>query len=372
MNTEHLKFRIALTLINGVGNSIARNLISYLGSEEAVFAEKKSLLVKIPGIGEHLARELTNPNAAMQRAEQEIEFILHNSVAVHYYKDDSYPSRLRECNDAPLLLYSRCASGFNSQRVVSVVGTRNATEYGKKMCRDLIFNLSQIPSLVVVSGLAYGIDICAHKAALDAGIPTIGVVAHGLDRIYPGYHRSVAVQMLERGGLVTEYLSGTNPDRQNFIQRNRIIAGMSDAVVVVESGLKGGALITADLGVDYNRDVFAYPGRSGDPWSIGCNYLIKSNRAGMVESADDLLTALGWKTSDYKSQNLQTTLFPELTDLETTVYNFIQSSSESVQVNELSLKLNLPYSRLSAVLLTLEFKSVIKCLPGNRYCVSVN
>lgn len=370
MNTQQLKFQIALTLINGVGNSIARNLISYLGSEEAVFLEKKSLLLKIPGIGERLARELTNHQDALQRADQEIDFILKNNISVHYYKDESYPSRLRECNDAPLLIYSRCKADFNSRHIISVVGTRNATEYGKKMCRELVLGLSELPSLLIVSGLAYGVDICAHKAALDAGIPTIGVVAHGLDRIYPGHHRSVAIQMLEKGGLVTEYLSCTNPDRQNFIQRNRIIAGMADAIVVVESGLKGGALITADLGADYNRDVFAFPGRSGDQWSKGCNFLIKNNKAGLIESAEDLLNNLGWISTGISPKNHQTFLFPELTDTEAAVYAAIQKHGQAIQVNELSLKLQLPYQQLSALLLSLEFKSVVRSMPGNRYVVS--
>lgn len=372
MNTEQLQFRIALTLINGVGNSIARNLIAYLGSEEAVFSEKKPLLMKIPGIGETLAREIVNHQDALKRADEEISFILKNKIAVHYYTDESYPSRLRECNDAPLLLYSRCVADFNSQHVVSIVGTRNATDYGKKMCRELVKGLSGVPSLIVVSGLAYGIDICAHKTALDAGIPTVGVVAHGLDRIYPGHHRSTAIQMLEQGGLVTEYLSATNPDRQNFIQRNRIIAGMSDTVVVVESGLKGGALITADLGGDYNRDVFAFPGRSGDEWSKGCNFLIKNNRAGLIESADDLLHSLNWVSSQPSPKNQQSTLFPELTEDELLVYTTLQSNGKAVQVNELLVQIKLPYQYLCTLLLSLEFKSLVKCMPGNCYIVADN
>ena len=372
MNPEQLKFRIALTLLNGVGNSIARNLIAYLGSEEAIFSEKKPLLMKIPGIGEATARQIVNHQDALRRAEAEIEFILKNKVSVHYYSDDSYPSRLRECNDAPLILYSRCAAGFNTRRVVSIVGTRNATEYGKRMCHNLVMGLSGIPSLLIVSGLAYGIDICAHKASLEANLPTVGVVAHGLDRIYPGHHRATAVQMLEKGGLVTEYLSNTNPDRQNFIQRNRIIAGMSDVIVIVESGLKGGALITADLGGDYNRDVFAFPGRSGDEWSKGCNLLIKNNRAGLIESADDLLNSLGWMPSVSSVKKSIPGLFPELTADESVVYAAIQSHGMPIQVNDLARTTKLPYNKVSAVLLNLEFKSVIRCMPGNCYvCIDI-
>lgn len=367
MKTEELKYRIAVTLINGVGNSLARNLITYLGSEEAIFQEKKHTLMKVPGIGDTIAGEIVKRKEVLGRAESEIEFILKNKIGVHYFTDDSYPRRLRECADAPLLLYSRATADLNSQRVVSIVGTRNATEYGKAQCRELIAGLSAVPSLLIVSGLAYGVDICAHKASLDAGIPTVGVVAHGLDRIYPGHHRPTAVRMLDKGGLVTEYLSQTNPDRQNFIQRNRIIAGMSDAIVVVESGLKGGALITAELGNDYYRDVFAIPGRASDPWSKGCNALIKSNKAALIESSDDLLNCLGWQINTSLPPSTQATLFPLLSEEEQLVYATIQSELSGVQVNDLSVTLALPYSKISALLLSLEFKSVVRCLPGGIY-----
>lgn len=368
MNTEQLKFRIALTLLNGVGNSIARNLIAYLGSEEAVFRERKSLLMKIPGIGEVTAGGIVNHRQALSRAEAEIEFIINNEIGVHYYADDSYPRRLHECPDAPLLLYSRGVADLNAPRIVSVVGTRNATDYGKKMCRELVAELRSVAGLLIVSGLAYGIDICAHKASLDAAIPTLGVVAHGLDRIYPGHHRSTAVQMLNQGGLVTEYLSRTNPDRQNFVQRNRIIAGMADAIVVIESGVKGGALITADLGNDYNRDVFAFPGRAGDEWSRGCNLQIKSNKAAMIESAVDLLAGMNWRRPEQLASCVtQPSLFPDLLPEELEVCTLLKSHSQGIQVNEIALLLQLPYSKISSVLLNLEFKGVVRCLPGGIY-----
>ncbi len=369
MNTDQLKFRIAVTLINGVGNSIARNLIAYLGSEEAVFTEKKQALMKIPGIGETIATGITTQKEALQRADHEINFILKNNIQVHYFTDSTFPKRLRECQDAPLLLFTRCSADLNSLHVVSLVGTRNATEYGKSVCQELIAGLSGVPSLLIVSGLAYGIDICAHKAALDNGIPTVGVVAHGLDRIYPGHHRSTAIRMIERGGIVTEYLSQTNPDRQNFIQRNRIIAGMSDAVLVIESGVKGGALITAGLGNDYNRDVFAVPGKVGDTWSIGCNQLIKSNRAGMIENAEDLLYVMGWHPETKTSNKAELVLFPELNEEETSVYSILKNQISGLQVNEIARLAGLPYSKISAILLSLEFKNIIKSLPGGVYSV---
>jgi len=369
MNTDQLKFRIAVTLINGVGNSLARNLIAYLGSEEAVFSERKHTLMKIPGIGETIATGITNEKEALQRADEEINFILRNNIQVHYFTDDSYPQRLRECQDAPLLLFSRSVADFNSRHVLALVGTRNATDYSKKVCQNLIAGLSTIPSLLIVSGLAYGVDICAHKASLDNGLATVGVVAHGLDRIYPGHHRSTAIRMIEQGGIVTEYLSQTNPDRQNFIQRNRIIAGMADAVIVVESGVKGGALITAGLGNDYNRDVFAVPGKVGDEWSKGCNQLIKSNKAGMIENAEDLMLLMGWNQDAKSVVPATPMLFPELNEDETTVYSILKDQISGLQVNEIARLAGLPYSKISAILLSLEFKNIIKGFPGGIYCV---
>lgn len=367
MNYEQLKFRIALTLINGVGNSIARNLITYLGSEEAVFHEKKNVLLKIPGIGDTLASAIISRGDALERAEKEIEFIVKNKLEVHYYTDSTYPFRLRECPDAPLLLYSKCAVSLNANHILSIVGTRNATDYGKSLCRELIREISSIPSLIIVSGLAYGIDICAHKAALEVGIPTIGVVAHGLDQIYPGHHRSTAVHMLDNGGLVTEYISKTNPDKQNFVQRNRIIAGMSDAVLVVESGVKGGSLITAELGNDYNRDVYAFPGRTTDAWSKGCNKLIKSNKAAMVEHAEDLISALNWQIQIRPKADIQTSLFPVLTEIEAKIYKLLITYPEGLQVNSICLNLDIPFNDVSSSLLNLEFKSLVSCKPGGVY-----
>lgn len=367
MDLNLLKFRIGITLINGIGNNLAKNLIAYLGNEEAVFSEKSRTLSKVPGIGKLLAREIVHQKDVLKRAEEEIEFILKNNIQCFYYTDKHYPYRLKECPDAPLILYARCAQNLNDARFVGVVGTRKSTEYGRELCKNLMAGLSQIPNVVVVSGLAYGIDIYAHKYSLEYGIPTIGVVAHGLDRIYPPGHRPVAVKMLEKGGLITEYLSQTNPDRQNFVQRNRIIAGLSDAVVIVESAPKGGALITADLANDYNRDVFAFPGRVSDEWSMGCNMLIKNNKASLIESSEDLIKAMGWDNNQAKSINTQTALFQELTDEEELIFTCLRRSPDGIQVNQLAMELNFPFSKLSALLLQMEFKSLLKCLPGGIY-----
>lgn len=368
MNNELLKYRIGITLIKGIGNNLAKNLIAYIGSEEGIFKEKQQNLAKIPGIGVVLSNEICNQNV-LEKAEQEVEFILKNKIIPYYFTDKEYPYRLKECPDSPIMLYARVNASLNDGKFVGIVGTRNATEMGRENCRKLIADLAEsVPNLVIVSGLAYGIDICAHKAALDANVTNMGVVGHGLDRVYPAVHRATAVKMLENGGLLTEYMSNTNPDRQNFVQRNRIIAGMSDAIVVVESAAKGGALITAEVGNDYNRDVFAYPGRNTDEWSRGCNALIKANKASLIESADDLISFMGWeKQTQRTSSPLQTSLFVDLTDDEQELVSVIRKYGEGVQVNQLALELQKPFSKVTAMLLQLEFKGLVKCSPGNLY-----
>jgi DNA processing protein len=368
MNLDLLKFSIGITLINGIGNNLAKNLIAYLGNEEAVFKEKKKVLSKVPGIGNLLAQEIVNQRQVLQRAEEEIEFIVKNNIQCYYFTDKNFPFRLKECPDAPLVLYAKCSQDLNDARFLSIVGTRKATDYGKDICKNFIHELSAVPNLVIVSGLAYGIDIYAHKAAIEEGIPTIGVIAHGLDRIYPGSHRSTAVRMLQQGGLITEYISKTNPDRQNFVQRNRIIAGLSDAVVVVESAAKGGALITADLANDYNRDVFAFPGRIHDEWSAGCNSLIKTNRASLIDSTNDFLKTMGWENTSVPTQlNRQSELFIEMTEEEQSVYANVRKYPEGIQVNQLAVETSISFSKLTAILLQMEFKMLIKCLPGGIY-----
>lgn len=367
MNPELLKYRIAITLIDGVGNNIAKNLIAYLGNEEAVFKESQKGLAKIPGIGEVLSRKISNHRTALRRAEEELEFIHKNNIQTYYYADKDYPFRLKECPDAPLMLFSKTTVNLNDAKFVAVVGTRNITSYGKNICRDFIYALSSVPNLVIVSGLAYGVDVCAHKVALEHSIPTIGVVAHGLDMIYPSMHRGTAANMLKNGGIVTEYLSKTNPDRQNFVQRNRIIAGMSDAVVVIESAQKGGALITADLGNDYNRDVFAFPGRIQDKWSKGCNALIKTNRANLIETPQDFLKLMNWDDIPKDIETVQTQLFTDLSKQELAIYTHIRKYPEGINVNELAVETAIPYSKLSSILLGMEFKALVKCKPGGIY-----
>ncbi|MDP4239280.1 MAG: DNA-processing protein DprA [Bacteroidota bacterium] len=368
MNDETLKYKIGITLIKGIGNNLAKNLIAYVGSVEGVFKEKQQSLAKIPGIGEILSKEIISQNV-LKRAEQEIEFIRKNKIQTNYFTDPDYPYRLKECPDSPILIYSKGKCNFNDGKFIGIVGTRNATETGKENCKKLISDLeSALQTIVVVSGLAYGIDICAHKAALESGLSTIGVIGHGLDRIYPAVHRPIAVKMLEKGALVTEYLSQTIPDRQNFVQRNRIIAGLCDAIVIVESGVKGGALITAEIANDYNRDVFAFPGRVTDEWSTGCNALIKNNKASLIETAEDLLKFMNWEKQDTAlTPIVQTSLFQDLSEKEKELFSTLRQNPEGIQVNELAIQLEKPVSKISSLLLEMEFKGLVKCLPGNLY-----
>lgn len=371
MNEELLKYQIGITLIKGIGPNLAKNLIAYLGSVEAVFKEKKQNLAKIPGIGDVLSREITSQDV-IKRAEKEIDFIVKNKIETFFFTEKSYPFRLKECPDSPAMLYYKGSANLSEGKLIGIVGTRKATDAGKDICKNLILDLaSKLPNITIVSGLAYGVDICAHKSSVDINTPTIGVLGHGLDRIYPAVHRSTAVKMLQNGGLLTEYMSETNPDKQNFVQRNRIIAGLCDALVVIESGRRGGALITAELANDYNRDVFAVPGRIGDEYSAGCNLLIKHNKASLIESAEDIIRFMNWEITQTPEANksVQTALFEDLSDDEQTVHCHLRQYPDGINVNELTVLLNIPYSKLSSLLLEMEFKGLVKCLPGGMYRV---
>ena len=318
MNNDERICSIALTLCPGIGHIGARRLIDGIGSAAGVFSQRKELPELLPGVSPTIVTALDNP-AAFLRAEHEMEFVEKNRLTCLTLKDEAYPSRLRECEDAPIVLFFKGHTDFNRLRVINMVGTRNATEYGKQFCVDFLRDLSShYPDVLVVSGLAYGIDIHAHRAALANNLSTVAVLAHGLDRIYPYVHRKTAIDMLANGGLLTEFLTETNPDRHNFVSRNRIVAGMTDATIVVESASKGGSLITADLAVDYHRDCFAVPGRTTDPFSMGCNRLIRDNKAVLIQSADDFMLAMGWTTEEEpaKHEGIQRSLFLELTEEE--------------------------------------------------------
>ena len=360
---ENLKYKIAISLIPNIGDMRAKSLISYCGSAEAVFSEKKAALEKIPGIGESNAKAVLT-QTVFNRVEEEIKFIEKNKITPLFYLDKEYPKRLTHCEDSPVMLYFKGKANLNSEKVISIVGTREATDYGKQLCEKLIADLAHY-NPIIVSGLAYGIDVCAHKAAMDNNLTTVCGLGHGLDKIYPAIHKSVAEKMLENGGWLSDFTSGVAPDRENFPRRNRIVAGMSDATIVVESKAGGGSLITADIANSYNRDVFAFPGRVNDECSLGCNNLIKQNKAALIQSAADLIYILGWEQK-VKNAPIQKQLFIELKPDEEILVNLLKEK-ENVCVDDICLFAKMPMSKVSSILLTLEFSGIVKSLPGKRY-----
>lgn len=343
-------------------------MLSYLGDAEEVFKASKAKLMTVPGIGEKKVAEL-DLDEALKKAEEELKFVEKNNIDLIFYTDAKYPRRLKNCNDSPILLYSKGNADFNNPYVVSIVGTRNATDYGKQLCRQLVEELQQYNALVV-SGLAHGIDVAAHKECLKANLATVGVLGHGLDRMYPSQNRSTADKMLENGGLLTEYPSGTIPDRENFPQRNRIVAGMADATIVIEASVKGGALITAEIANGYNRDVFAFPGRVGDEYSEGCNFLIRNNKAALLTCAADLAYSLGWEKPDNLKPVEQYMLPIDLNPEERTILEIINQHKQPVAIDDLTIKTNMPMSQLAMNLLNMEMQGYIRSLPGKTYQIN--
>lgn len=364
---ENLKYKIALTLIPHIGDILAKRLVAYCGSPQAVFEEKRAALEKIPGIGSTYAASVIN-HGAFGRAEEEIAFIEKSDITPLFYLDNNYPKRLFNCDDSPVMLYYKGNANLNADKIISIVGTRDATEYGKKMCEKLVEDLSSL-NVMIVSGLAYGIDICAHKAALDNSLPTVCTLAHGLDRIYPAINKSTAEKMLENGGWLTDFTSKTAPDRENFPRRNRIVAGIADATVVIESKKSGGSLITADIANSYNRDVFAFPGRVGDTQSEGCNNLIKQNKAALIQSASDLIYLMGWEQKKLGKAVVQKELFVSLSPEEELIVGILKDKT-TITIDDLCFASQLPMSKVSTLLLTLEFSGVVKSLPGKAYCLN--
>ncbi len=359
-----LRYRIALSLIPGVGDIIGKKLVSYCGGVEAIFKEKKANLLKIPSVGETLVNAIVNHDL-FNRADKEITFIEKFNIKPLFYLDAAYPMRLKQCTDSPMMLYYIGNADLNTTRIVSVVGTRSITEYGKDVCKQLVKDLSQ-HEILIVSGLAYGVDTCAHKTAIDNNMPTIAVLAHGLDRVYPLLNKPLAEKMIHNGGLLTEFMSATNPDRENFPKRNRIIAGMADAVIVVEAAKRGGALITADIANSYNRDVFAVPGKLSDTFSEGCNHLIKTNKAALIQSADDLLYIMGWEKNKQLKKTVQRQLFIDLKPEEQIIFDLL-SQKTSISIDELCMLSKLNVSKIAEALLSLELEGIIKAMPGKVY-----
>jgi DNA processing protein len=367
MSETTLKHKIALSLIPGIGDINARKLVSHIGNVEGVFSESYRTLIKIPGIGINLARSVCD-KSYLETAEKEAEYVTKNNIKTFFYLDDDYPYRLRQCDDSPVIFYFKGCCDLNASKILSMVGTRNATALGKELCEKIISGLAEGHSdLIIVSGLAYGIDVASHKAALANNLQTIGVLAHGFKTTYPSVHKSTAHEIEKKGGLITDFLSDALPERNNFIKRNRIIAGLSDATLVVESGIKGGALITADIAGSYNRDVFAIPGRPGDQWSSGCNNLIKNNKAALIENSEDIEYFLKWEPSGTKIP-VQRTLFNELTNSEKIIYEEVNRNGE-MNIDQLCRIVDMPVYKLSALLLQMEFNGLIKCFPGNLYRV---
>jgi len=365
MSSTPLVYKIALGMIPGVGDITARKLVSYAGSVEAVFTESFRNLTRIPGIGEALASAIAG-HEYLPAAGREAEFVERNRIKVFFYLDDDYPLRLRQCEDSPVTFYLRGKAGLNAPMILSIVGTRHATPHGRELCHNIVTGLAEhFPELLIVSGLAYGIDITAHRAALAASLPTVAVLGHGLKTIYPSVHAGVAKAMLENGGLVTDFSSTTLPERNNFIRRNRIIAGISDATLIIESGIKGGALITADIAASYNRDVMAVPGRPGDEWSAGCNALIRCNKAALVEKCGDIEYLLGWKPAALTAP-VQPTLFAGITDNERKICEALKDEG-GLTIDVLSRMLELPVYKLSTTLLQMELAGMITPCPGNVY-----
>jgi len=365
MSDVSLMHQIALSLIPRIGDINARKLVSYFGSVEAIFSEPYRNLVKIPGIGPGLAATISQ-RSYLADAEKEAEYVIKHNIKTFFYLDSDYPFRLRQCDDSPVLFYFRGDCDLNSNKMISIVGTRNATSRGKDICEKIIGDLANgHPDLVIISGLAYGIDISAHKGALANGLKTIGVLGHGFKTIYPSVHRSTAEAILKNGGLLTDFMSDALPERNNFLKRNRIIAGLADATLVVESGIKGGALITAEMANSYNRDVFAVPGRPEDQWSQGCNHLIKNNKAALAESAEDIEYFLDWKPEKSKPA-IQKTLFSELSEPEQKIFELVTREGE-LTIDSICRDLDIPVAKLSALLLQMEFKGLLKCFPGNVY-----
>ena len=354
-----LIYKIAISRIKGVGDITAKKLISHCGSANLVFKENKKSLESIPNINKKII-ELINDPESLKRAEKEIRFMEKNNVNHLFYTDKNYPSNLKLCMDAPVNLFYKGSVNWNNQRFVSIVGTRKCTQFGKEFTENIVSELSKY-NVVIVSGLAFGIDIASHKAALNNNMQTVSVLAHGLDRVYPSPHAKYTKEIIENGALLTDYISETKPERQNFPSRNRIVAGLSEATIVVESSKKGGSLITADIANSYNRDVFAVPGKPKSKQSEGCNHL-KSHQAILLDSVIDIVKNLNW---DVQEKSDQQTIFTNLSDEDLKLINVL--NTESLHVDELKKKLNWDSSKVAKHLLQMEFENLIVSLPGKIY-----
>lgn len=371
MNNNETRNTIALTRVNYFNLAGLAQLYRQLGSATAVIEHRNDLREVLPDASPRLQEAMRNIETHLKVADAEMEYNLRNGIRALSLADDDYPQRLKNCDDAPLVLFYKGTANLNRARVINIVGTRHCTAYGQDLIRRFVSELKSLcPEVLIVSGLAYGVDINAHRQALENRLDTVGVLAHGLDYLYPTRHKQTADEMLAQGGLLTEFLTNTNADKLNFVRRNRIVAGISDACVLVESAAHGGGLITTSIARDYNRDVFAFPGPVGAPYSEGCNNLIRDHKAQLVSSAADFVHALGWETDlkrmQVTRQGIERQLFPQLSNEEQAVVQALEKQNDQA-INQLSLTANIPISRLTVLLFQLEMKGILKLLAGGCY-----
>ncbi|WP_406685368.1 DNA-processing protein DprA [Seonamhaeicola sp. MEBiC1930] len=364
MTENDLLYTLALQHVPNIGDITAKRLISFCGSAEAVLKEKKQNLLKIDGIGQFVLKDI-HESIHLKAAEDEIAFIKENKIKVSYFKGESYPNKLKHCIDGPILLFQSGNINLNNQRIISIVGARKITTNGIAFCQNLIEELKPY-NPVIVSGFAYGTDITAHKAALNNNLQTIGCLAHGLNQIYPKVHKKYMVHVENNGGFFSDFWSTDVFDRNNFLKRNRIIAGLSEATIVIESAEKGGSLVTADIANSYNRDVFAVPGRVTDSQSIGCNNLIKHQKAMMLSNPLDVPYILNWELEKANKPTIQKQLFVELDSTEKTIYNYLKEN-EKQQLDAIAVNCKMPIYKISSTLLNMELKGVVRPLPGKLF-----
>jgi len=364
MNDTELLHLLALLKVDGVGDIVAKKLLNHFATAENIFKAKANQLESIDGIGRVLIKNLKD-KTVFNLAEAELKFIKENNINCLFYQDEKYPDRLKHCIDGPILLFTSGTIDFNNRKVISIVGTREITSYGTEFCKKFIEDLAPL-NPIIVSGFAYGVDIVAHKIAMDLGLQTIGVVAHGLNQVYPKVHKKYVAKMEQNGGFMTEFWSNSNPEKENFVKRNRIVAGISEATIVIESAEKGGSLITANLANDYNRDVFAVPGRTSDKFSQGCNNLIKTQKAHLLTSAADLIYILNWELKQDETKVIQKQLFVSLENDEQKIYDYLQKNGKQL-LDVIALDCDFPVFRISSILLNMELKGVVRPLPGKLF-----
>lgn len=371
MTEQEILYTMALTRVPNISLQNLHLLLDEVGNATTLYEHRKDVLDILPQANRKLVESLALMEMQIPRAEEELKFTQEHHIQCLCLRDEAYPSRMLDCPDAPILVYYKGNADLNARHVLAVVGTRQITEYGKDLCSHFVKDLSQLcPDALIISGLAYGVDIHAQRAALENGLDTVGVVAHGLDQVYPRTHQETATKMMDQGGLLTEFMSRTNPDKKNFVQRNRIVAGISDCTIVVESALKGGSLITAAIADSYHRDVFAFPGRVNDRYSSGCNELIRSNQAQLITSAEEFVESMGWesevKRKEQLSKGIQQQIFPDLNEDEQKVVDNLQGG-DSKQINVIAAETGISIGMLSSLLFNLEMKGVVKMMNGGMY-----